>query len=131
MPAAPLGHVLRHVRKLAGGPCAPEPTDAELLERFVAFREESAFAALVERHGRLVWGVCKRVLAHEQDAEDAFQATFLALARHAPSIARRESVAGWLGTVARRVATKARTVMARRRARERQVEDPPPERPSE
>lgn len=82
-------------------------SDAELLERFVTSRDEAAFELLVWRHGSLVFGVCKRVLEREQDAEDAFQATFLALLRKASSITRKESVVGWLYRVAYRAALAA------------------------
>src|SRR5262249_56984917 len=76
-----LSPVVRHIRKLAGADAVRELSDTELLERFVAVREERAFAALLRRHGPLVWSVCWQVLHHRQDAEDAFQATFLLLAR--------------------------------------------------
>ena len=74
--------------------------DGLLLDAFVRARSETAFAELVRRHGPMVWGVCRRVLRHEADAEDAFQATFLAFVRRAGSIARGEAVAGWLYRVA-------------------------------
>ena len=89
--------VLQHIRKLAhAAEGAAELTDRELLERFTAGHEESVFEALVERHGPLVLAVCRRVLQHEQDAEDAFQATFLVLARKAGSIRKHASVGSWL-----------------------------------
>jgi RNA polymerase sigma factor (sigma-70 family) len=97
------------------------PTDGQLLERYVRAREEAAFAALVRRHGPMVWGVCRRVLLGHQDAEDAFQATFLVLVRKAASIVPREMVANWLYGVAHQTALKARATAARRRAREKQV----------
>jgi RNA polymerase sigma factor (sigma-70 family) len=112
--------VVRHLRRLAA-PDHHDPSDAQLLQRFAACREEAAFAALVERHGRLVLGVCRRVLRHEQDAEDAFQATFLVLARQAATIHRTEAVGSWLYRVAHRVATRAGVTMARQRAREREA----------
>jgi RNA polymerase sigma factor (sigma-70 family) len=93
-------------------------TDSELLERFVTVRDESAFAALVSRHGPMVLGVCRRLLRHAEDAEDAFQATFLILARKAGDIGRRELLANWLYGVAARVAARARQVAARRRTQE-------------
>jgi RNA polymerase sigma factor (sigma-70 family) len=96
-------------------------SDAELLERFVQLRDEaaeSAFAALVDRHGAMVLRVCRQVLADDHDAEDAAQATFLVLARRADSIGRRASVASWLHGVALRVAAKARVAAARRRKHE-------------
>src|SRR5262245_17983892 len=70
-------------------------SDAELVGRFVERRDESAFTALVRRHGRVVFGVCRRVLRHEQDAEDAFQATFLMLARAAGTVRRAGGVGNW------------------------------------
>jgi RNA polymerase sigma-70 factor (ECF subfamily) len=96
-------------------------TDGELLERFLTAREEAAFEALVRRHGPMVLGVCRRVLRHEQDAEDAFQATFLVLVRKATSIWPRDLVANWLFGVAYRTALGAKTAIARRRLKERQV----------
>jgi RNA polymerase sigma factor (sigma-70 family) len=91
-----------------------EGADGQLLERFVDHRDEAAFAALVKRFGPLVLGVCRRVLRHEQDAEDAFQATFLVLVRNARSIQQRESVGSWLYGVAYRIARRAKGIKARR-----------------
>jgi RNA polymerase sigma-70 factor (ECF subfamily) len=94
------------------------PSDATLLERFVTCREEAAFAALVKRHGPRVLGACRRNLRNEHDAEDAFQATFLLLARRAAEIRWRESVAGWLCAAAHRVSMNARGDLLRRYRRE-------------
>src|SRR3954453_14219609 len=94
-------------------------SDGQLLDRFVARREDSAFEELVRRHGPMVWGVSRRILRNSHDAEDAFQATFLVLARRAASIAHRELIANWLYGVACRTALKARAMRARRRVRER------------
>jgi RNA polymerase sigma factor (sigma-70 family) len=94
--------------------------DAELLGRFVERRDESALAALVERHGPMVWGVCRRLLSHH-DAEDALQATFLVLVRKAASVVPREMVGNWLYGVAHQAALQARRAVVRRRARETQV----------
>ena len=82
-------------------------TDAELLQRFIAHRDDAAFAVLVRRHGALVWGVCQRALRHDQDAEDAFQATFLVLIRKAASIRPPSLVGNWLYGVAHNIAIKA------------------------
>src|SRR4051812_28206022 len=87
--------------------------DADLLRRFVATRDEAAFALLVRRHGPMVFGVCRRTLGHTHDAEDAFQAVFLVLARKAHTI-RPDGVGRWLYGVAVRVANKARVRRARR-----------------
>jgi RNA polymerase sigma factor (sigma-70 family) len=96
-------------------------TDGQLLEGYVVRSDEAAFEALVRRHGPMVLGVCRRILKHAHDAEDAFQATFLVLARKAAAIVPREVVGNWLYGVACRIAMKARGLAARRRMRERQA----------
>src|SRR3989442_11214222 len=106
MPNEPLTAFMRYIRKIVGGPNVAHLSDEHALERFVAQRDEAAFQALVERHGPMVLAVCRRVLANFQDAEDAFQATFLVLARKAGSIGRPERLANWLYGVAYRVALK-------------------------
>jgi RNA polymerase sigma factor (sigma-70 family) len=103
---------------------AGEPDD-DLLRRFCARGEEEAFATLLGRHGSMVYGVCRRALRQPQDAEDAFQATFLVLARRAGSIRKRGSLASWLFGVAHRIATQARHREARRRHREQRAASPP------
>jgi RNA polymerase sigma factor (sigma-70 family) len=103
----------------------PEPADEVLLARFKARQEEAGFAALVQRHGPLVLGVCRRLLRHEQDAEDAFQAVFCVLARKAGAIRRGTAVGGWLYAVASRIARRARAFQVRRRMRERELQDVP------
>jgi RNA polymerase sigma factor (sigma-70 family) len=98
-----------------------EPTDRELLHRFAAGRDEEAFASLVHRHGPMVLGVCRRVLRDREDSQDAFQVTFLVLARKAGSIGRADLLANWLYGVAYRTAAHMRGRAARRAERERQV----------
>ncbi len=110
-----LGTFLDHLRHYLAAERAGGAGDGELLRRFTAGRDEAAFAALVQRYGPLVLGVCRRVLAHEQDAEDAFQATFLILVRRAGALDTRGSLANWLHTVAYRAALRARAAAARRR----------------
>jgi RNA polymerase sigma factor (sigma-70 family) len=95
-------------------------TDGQLLARFIERREPAAIAALVQRHGPMVWGVCRRILRNHHDAEDAFQATFLVLFRKAVSIRQREMMANWLYSVARQTAMKAGAMIAKRRTREKQ-----------
>src|SRR5262249_55986395 len=102
-----------HVRKLGGIGGRHDHTDAELLQDFLTRRDGGAFAALLARHGPLVWGVCRRILRHEQDAEDAFQAAFLVLARRAASIRRAEALPSWLHGVAARIAWNAQRTAAR------------------
>ncbi len=121
------GPLLRHVRRAVLLRDGTDLTDGQLLGRFVEGRDEVAFAALVRRHGPMVWGVCRRLL-DLHDAEDAFQATFLVLVRKAASVRPREMVANWLHGVARQAALQARRTTVRRRARERQstrTPDPP------
>jgi len=96
-------------------------TDQQLLEAFLDRRDPSAFAALVQRHGRMVLSVCRRVLHDVHDAEDAFQATFLVLVRKARSIQKRGTVGSWLYGVAYRVALQCRANAARRRKHEREA----------
>ncbi|HKB04271.1 MAG TPA: sigma-70 family RNA polymerase sigma factor, partial [Gemmataceae bacterium] len=118
--------VTRAIRHLCEtGPADDSRSDAELLGAFVARRDANAFAALVRRHGPMVFGVCRRLLGHAQDAEDAFQATFLVLARRAATVAPRDLVGPWLYGVAFRTAQEARRMAARRRARETPLADPP------
>jgi RNA polymerase sigma factor (sigma-70 family) len=101
---APVLHFLQtHLGRAEAGP----GSDDRLLEQFAFQGDEAAFAALVNRHGAMVWGVCRRILRSEHDIEDAFQATFLVLVRKAATIRRRASVASWLHGVARHVALKA------------------------
>ncbi len=125
MAATRTGGVLDRLRKAALARDGCGLSDGQLLERYVAGRDEAAFEALVRRHGPMVWGVVRRVAGNGPDAEDAFQATFLVLVRKAAGLRARELVGNWLYGVAYRTALKARTAAARRRARERQVEQMP------
>src|SRR5207249_5741600 len=115
--------VLRHIYRMIGKPQATGQTDRHLLEQFAHRHDESAFATLVERHASLVYGVCWRVLRHRQDAEDAFQASFLVLARKAGSVSWRDSIGSWLYQVAYRIAAEIKVKTARRRTHERQVQE--------
>jgi RNA polymerase sigma factor (sigma-70 family) len=120
-----LREVVRCLRAAAGGRQSAGLTDRQLLHGFVARGDQAAFTALVERHGPMVLRVCRRVLRQEQDAEDAFQATFLVLARKAGSIRKTEALASWLHGVAHRVALRSRRDAGRRRAREREAQPMP------
>jgi len=116
-----LAAIGQRLRQWVGRQTAVDGTDELLLRRFTADRDEGAFAALMRRHGPLVLGVCRRVLADGNDVDDAFQATFLVLARKAGSIAQGEALGGWLARVACRLAVTARAAAARRRDHERQA----------
>jgi RNA polymerase sigma factor (sigma-70 family) len=113
--------LLRFIRSLAPWGGSAETSDADLLARFAADRDQAAFAALMRRHGPMVLGVCVRVLGDTPAAEDAFQAAFVVLARRARSVSRPDLLANWLFGVAYRTALKARASAARRRVAERQV----------
>jgi RNA polymerase sigma factor (sigma-70 family) len=127
MAAAPPGTVLRYLRGLAVADQARHLSDAHLLRRFAERREEDVFAALVERHGRLVWAVCRHVLGDDHDADDAFQATFVILAHKADTIRDGAALAGWLQATAYRVALRARRDAAIRRRHERRGQPMPAE----
>lgn len=101
--------LLRFIQRMAVIGESSSLTDGELLGQFVSDGSEEAFGILVRRHGRLVWGVCRRVLFREQDIEDAFQATFVVLANKAASLRHPEMLGSWLFGVARRIALKARS----------------------
>jgi RNA polymerase sigma factor (sigma-70 family) len=116
-----LSHVIQQLRRNILRRDGAGFSDGQLLDCFIAFRDEAAFEALVRRHQAMVFGVCRRLLKHPEDAEDAFQATFLILARKAAGIVPREMVANWLHGVARRTALKLRAGILKRQAREKSI----------
>jgi RNA polymerase sigma factor (sigma-70 family) len=107
-------------------PAADGATDGNLLGAFIDRRDPAAFAELVRRHGPMVLGVCSRVLGNVHDAEDAFQATFLVLARKAGSVSPRNGVGNWLYGVAHQTAVRVRAITMKRRGRESLVSVPEP-----
>ncbi|MCI0459079.1 MAG: sigma-70 family RNA polymerase sigma factor, partial [Gemmataceae bacterium] len=111
-----LGRAIGRLCGLVGMRPTGDNTDRQLLDRFTEQGDERAFESLLARHGPAVLGVCRRVLGEGQDADDAFQATFLVLVLKARSIRKKDSVSSWLYAVARRVAIRARADSARRRA---------------
>jgi RND family efflux transporter MFP subunit len=117
-----LATILHELRRTAAEQAGID--DAELLKRFVHNGDEASFELLMWRHARLVWRVCKRVLQNHQDAEDAFQVTFLAFARQAGRIEKRACLAGWLYKVAYRAALAARAHRTKRRELPLQVVEP-------
>jgi RNA polymerase sigma factor (sigma-70 family) len=110
--------VLRQAHCLFDAGTVAGLAEGELLERFASRRDEAAFEAIVVRHGPMVLGVCRRLLADPHDVEDAFQSTFLVLVRRARALRGQEVLGPWLHGVAYRVAARARAVAARRRVRE-------------
>jgi RNA polymerase sigma factor (sigma-70 family) len=117
--------ILRHLRRAVRRPEGSEVADGQLLERFIANRDPAAFETLLRRHGPMVLGVCRRALGNPHDADDAFQATFLVLARKAASVSPREKVGNFLYGVARTTALRAKAANAKRRLRERRLSDLP------
>jgi RNA polymerase sigma-70 factor (ECF subfamily) len=125
MAGGPTSDLLQPFYRAALGRDGAGLSDGELLEGFVTRRDGAFFEALVRRHGPMVLGVCRRILRDPHAAEDAFQAAFLVLAQRAVSVVPRKLVGNWLYGVAYRTALEARRAAARRRARERQVNDMP------
>jgi RNA polymerase sigma factor (sigma-70 family) len=122
MPDPALQAILHRLRRLASSEDAARLTDAHLLRRFIEARDEAAFEVLVWRHGPLVLGTSRKLLGHEQDAEDAFQATFLTLARKAGSVTRGAALAGWLHRVASHIALGIRSKRRNKRDQQRDVD---------
>jgi RNA polymerase sigma factor (sigma-70 family) len=123
MPSGIIAHLLHFLHRTSPAHEGQGLSDGTLLERFVARREEGAFETLMQRHGPMVLGVCRRVTGDAHAAEDAFQATFLVLARRAGAVRKTASVGSWLHGVAQRIAVRARTQAATRRERERRAAD--------
>src|SRR6516165_945363 len=121
----PLSGVMRQLRGAALMGDVGGLSDGQLLERFLAERDEGAFEVLVRRHGPMVLGVCRRILGNTPEADDAFQTTFLVLVRRAASIVPSELVGHWVYGVAYRTALRARRMAFGRRAREKQVAEMP------
>jgi RNA polymerase sigma factor (sigma-70 family) len=122
MAKRPANSVLQYIRRIAATDAADATADRQLLERFTRHQDEGAFETLVQRHGPLVWGVCRRILSDRHDAEDAFQVTLLVFVRKARTIGRGELLGHWLYGVAYRVAVRARANAARRRVHEYRAE---------
>ncbi len=118
MPQSSLQNVLRYARRMAEAGQGSPSSDADLLNHFSIHNDDGSFALLVERHGSMVWGVCRRVLDVVQDAEDCFQAAFLVLARKAHTLQKSESLGAWLHRVAYRLALRSQAITARRRTEE-------------
>src|SRR5215472_4742363 len=132
MPDSQMHAVVEFIHGLVVDPDLASQTDKELLKRFLANRDESAFEALVRRHGPMVLALCRRILRNPQDAEDAFQAAFLVLVRKSASITRPELLGNWLYGVAFRTARTARAAAEKRRVKEAEAvphEQPAPESP--
>src|SRR6516165_5837456 len=111
-----IASIVRHVYKLATQQHTPDASDAHLLEQYIRQRDEAAFAALVRRHGPLVWRVGRRMLCRTQDAEEVYQATFLVLARRAAKIRKPAALASFLYSVAYRIARNVRRDLHRRQS---------------
>jgi RNA polymerase sigma factor (sigma-70 family) len=116
-----LGATLRQIKRLWADGTIMGCSDAQLLERYIAGHDDAAFEALVAHHGPMVLGVCRGVLNDPNDAEDAFQATFLILVKKSTTLRRREALGPWLYQVAHRVAIRSNAIAARRRACERRA----------
>jgi RNA polymerase sigma factor (sigma-70 family) len=121
MPNTGIEPFIKNLRRVALRHDGAGITDGQLLDKFVSEHDEAAFEALVLRHGSMVWGVCQRLLRNPHDSEDAFQATFIVLARKAASVLPREMIGNWLYGVAHTTALRSKAAAAKQRVRERQV----------
>src|SRR6202171_1740788 len=121
MATANLSDFLRRLTRGMAAETLADHSDRQLVEKAIAGRDEATFQAIVHRHGPMVYRVCWRVLQHDQDAEDAFQATFLVLAQKLRTVRKQASLASWLHGVARGVALKAKAQDSTRRRREHQA----------
>ena len=130
MSSSALAAGIRQLRRTLAAQQTDEQSDEQLLLAFMGRRDDGAFAALVRRYGPMVLNICRRVLGHEQDAEDAFQATFLVLSRNAAALRNKTSLASFLYGIAYRTALKAKQSAARRRKHERQAVSRPPADPA-
>src|SRR5437867_4443505 len=122
MRTSPISRVIQHLQKTV---LLARATDGYLLESFVTDNDKGALEEIVRRYAPMVWGVCRRVLRHDHDAEDAFQATFLVLVRKAASIKPRKMVGNWLYGVAHQTALNARASAAKKMKREKQMRQMP------
>lgn len=125
MATGPANPIARYVQEVVGEHETEKLSDGQLVQRFAAYRDEAAFRALLRRHQPMVYGVCRRLLRDLHQADDAFQATFLVLARRAGAIGRQEAVGAWLYRVAFRIAMRAKMRNDRQRLREEPVSDVP------
>lgn len=124
MAAIPFETTLRYIRGLVQRDTSGRQPDRDLVDRVASGGDQAAFAELLERHGAMVRGVCLRMLGNGADADDAFQATFLVLARKAGTIRCHESLAGWLYRVAYRLACRTRSTTRQRQLHESQAVEP-------
>jgi RNA polymerase sigma factor (sigma-70 family) len=121
MPSRQRNSLIRFLRRAVSAPQSADLSDGELLELYLTSRDEASFEALLQRHGPMVLGVCRRILQNEDDAHDAFQATFLVFLRKAATIIPRARVGNWLHGVAYNTALKAQAMNRQRRVKEREA----------
>jgi RNA polymerase sigma factor (sigma-70 family) len=125
MASRQMNRVIQCLRRAACARDGAAQADGQLLENYLARRDETALETLLARHGPMVWGVCRRVLPGYHDAEDAFQATFLVFIRKAASVTPKSMLANWLYGVARQTALNLRTSVLKRKGREQAMANVP------